>query len=403
MRKQKALQCFTELARSAITVLRSTPLKKPPGGSMKSVLSSAFAAFALSALSAFGSMSAHAQTVTAQNPGNFDQLDVNLYWYGANNANQRAVTGVPNPHFSPGRPTVIYIHGWQKDTTTQRRRESFNRSGTQQGTDVARAWIDKGWNVGIFYWNQLSDEGEVKDAEAKIYTVDKSKFTNATRWRAANGNYYAGPNLTVTQQFVNVYKAAMSGYYGSEVRLAGHSLGSQLAVTAASALWKEGKAGTLPAAQVPKRVALLDFAYLNGPHSWINNQWTGEVGRALVRENRHEIAYETYRTSGSTSNGFIGDTNQGLIDMITLIEVKPWMFGAFDFGNKHNFAPGYYFESMGYPAPTVRCTGRAVPSAAVATSTVHSLSYWVSKFSQIGGEYTSTPGDDAWDQKSDGC
>lgn len=346
---------------------------------------------------------ASAQAIRAQDPANFQQLDVNLYWYGANGANQRAIAGQANPYFNASRPTIIYIHGWQPGTTTQLRRESFDRLALNDNADVARAWVDRGWNVGIFYWNQLADEGEVKDAEAKIYTVDRSLFTNATRWRDSAGTYRLGPALTVTQQFVNVYRSAMSGYTGSEVRLAGHSLGAQLAITAASALWKQKNAGQLPANQVPARVALLDHAYLNGPHAWINNQWTGEVGRALVRENRHEIIYENYRTSGATSNGFIGDANQGLIDMTAFVEVKPWMYGAFDFGNKHNFAVGYYFDGMGYRAPWVKCTGRPVPSAAQSNSVLRPLANAANKFEQIDGKYSKSPGDDTWDQKGDGC
>jgi Lipase (class 3) len=344
-----------------------------------------------------------AQTIDAMNPTNFEQLDVNLYWYGPGNVNERAIAGQSNPWFSAAKPTIIYIHGWQPNTVQQQKRESFNRSQFNANSDVARGWIDRGWNVGIFYWNQLADEGEVKDAEAKIYTVDKSKFTNATRWRDVSGTYRSGPNLTVTQQFVNAYKSAMQNYTGNEVRIAGHSLGAQLAVTTASALWKEGKAGTLAANKVPKRVALLDHAYLNGPHGWINDQWTGEVGRALVNENRSDIAYENYRTSGSTSNGFIGDRNNGLNDMTAFVEIKPWMYGAFDFTAKHNFAPGYYFEQINYAAPKVKCNARPVPSASQSLGTLKTLSDSGAKFEQIDGKYTRTPGDDTWDQRGDNC
>jgi pimeloyl-ACP methyl ester carboxylesterase len=355
---------------------------------------------AMAALLAFGGGTAQAQAIEAQNPANFDQLDVNIYWYGANGMNQRAIPGQANPWFDPAKPTIIFVHGWQNGTTQRRFRESFNRTELNGNGDVARAWLDRGWNTGIFYWNQLADEGEVKDAEAKIYTVDASKFTNATRWRDAAGTYRRGPNLTVTEQFVNAYVSAMQNFNGPEVRIAGHSLGAQLAITATSALWKQGKAGTLAWHKVPQRVALLDTAYLQGAHSWIGNKWTGEVGRALVQENRHEIAYENYRTSGATSNGFIGDDNRGLIRMTAFVEVKPWMYGAADFSKKHNFAVGYYFMGMGL-TPKVKCTGAPVPSAGQATSLIRRLHS--ATFDQIDGKYTTTPTDDTWNQDGDGC
>jgi Lipase (class 3) len=362
-----------------------------------------FVAIAMTAGCVWSGGQASAQTIDAQNPVNFEQLDVNIYWYGPGNVSERAVGGQSNPWFNPSRPTVIYIHGWQPNTTQQRKRESFDRTQYNANADVARGWIDRGWNVGIFYWNQLADESEVKDAEAKIYTVDRSKFTNATRWRDVTGTYRPGPDETVTQQFVRAFKSAMQNYSGSEVRIVGHSLGAQIAVTGTSALWKESKAGTLARNKLPNRVALLDHAYLSGAHAWINDQWTGEVGRALVRENRPEIAYENYRTSGSTSNGFIGDVNNGLMDITAFVEVKPWMYSAFDFAAKHNFAPGYYFEGMNNTSAKVKCTGRPVPSASLALSAVKAFSDAGSKFEQIDGKYSRTPSDDTWDQKGDGC
>jgi len=63
------------------------------------------------------------------------------------------------------------------------------------GTDTAAGWINAGWNVGIFVWNQFSDEttgvsgawfGDgpppqgVLDAEAKIWTANGPR---GMRWR----------------------------------------------------------------------------------------------------------------------------------------------------------------------------------------------------------------------------
>jgi hypothetical protein len=79
------------------------------------------------------------------------------------------------------------------------------------------------------------------------------------------------------------------------------------------------------------------------------------------------------------------------------------MYGAFDFGNKHNFAVGYYFDGMGYRTPWVKCTGRPVPSAAQSTSVLRTLANAANKFEQIDGKYSKSPGDDTWDQKGDGC
>jgi hypothetical protein len=374
----------------ALSALRAVALR----GRMPRALSSSIFAALFAVLAA---TQAHAQS--ALDRANFDNLDVAIYWYGANGVNQRAVPGQSNPFFNPARPTVIYMHGWQPNTVQSLSRETFNRSELNSNGDVARPWIDRGWNVGIFYWNQFADEGEVKDAEAKIYTAAGPR---QMRWRNAAGNYTAGPAQSVTTQFISVYRAAMSGYTGSQVRLVGHSLGAQLAINAASELLRQRNAGTLASNLLPLRVALLDAAFLNGARDYLGGKWPGEVARENVSANRGTLSYEYYRTSGATSNGFIGDTNQGLIDMVTMTEIKPWYFNAFEIDKKHRMAPGWYFESMG-TSVKVKCTGRVALSASVDNATLRNYANAATKFEQLDGKYTRGVSDDTFDQKGDGC
>jgi hypothetical protein len=340
-----------------------------------------------------------ARAQSALDRANFENLDVAIYWYGAGGVNQRAVPGQFNPFFNPARPTVIYMHGWQPNTVAGLKRETFDRSELNSNADVARPWIDRGWNVGIFYWNQYADEGEVKDAEAKIYTAAGPR---QMRWRNAAGSYTAGPAQSVSAQFINVYRAAMNGYTGNQVRLVGHSLGAQLAIHAASELLRQRNAGSLPANLAPLRVGLLDAAFLNGARDYLGGKWPGEIARENVSFNRGTISYEYYRTSGATSNGLIGDTNQGLIDMVTMTEIKPWYFNAFEIDKKHRMAPGWYFESMG-TVLRVKCTARPALAASMDDATLRNLANAATKFEQLDGKYTRGVGDDTFDQKGDGC
>lgn len=56
----------------------------------------------------------------------------------------------------------------------RRFRETFNWFHNDQvyglDIDAADAWIDEGWNVGIFYWNYHADEETPQDSECKIWT-----------------------------------------------------------------------------------------------------------------------------------------------------------------------------------------------------------------------------------------
>jgi len=71
---------------------------------------------------------------------------------------------------------VVYTHGWELDRIRQRYRETFNYAANdaEHGSDVctADAWLESGWNVGIFYWDQYADEISVFDCEAKIHVGD---------------------------------------------------------------------------------------------------------------------------------------------------------------------------------------------------------------------------------------
>jgi hypothetical protein len=108
--------------------------------------------------------------------------------------------------------TVVYTHGWELDRIRQvggvraartscrhsknpscfrlwtkthrwvvvlvkRYRETFDYSandpthGDGEGC-TADAWLESGWNVGIFYWDQFADELSVLDCEAKIHQRD---------------------------------------------------------------------------------------------------------------------------------------------------------------------------------------------------------------------------------------
>ncbi|HZI02783.1 MAG TPA: oxygenase MpaB family protein, partial [Archangium sp.] len=156
-------------------------------------------------------------------------LDFGIYWYGLNNASQKAVPGVYNPYFNAAKPTVIYVHGWQKDGVINGKRETFNYAENDPtygvNVNMADAWINAGWNIGIFYWNQFADETEVKNAETKIWTGTRPQ---AMRWRQCDGTYTTtgSPTVSAAQLFYNAITANMANFSGPHLRIVGHSLGA---------------------------------------------------------------------------------------------------------------------------------------------------------------------------------
>ena len=92
------------------------------------------------------------QAAPVADPYNPNQLSYGLYWFGKNGANQKFAAGEANPYFDASKPTMIFAHGWQPYLSDSLPTFDFN------GNDTAAGWIDAGWNIGIFVWNQFSDE-----------------------------------------------------------------------------------------------------------------------------------------------------------------------------------------------------------------------------------------------------
>jgi len=128
------------------------------------------------------------------------------------------------------------------------------------------AWFDKGWNVGIFYWDQFSDEPHACDAERKIYSNHMH-----LRWLSnlpeEGPDYlaelifknYSGPAQSLADVCADNIAGVMHDYTGPEVRLVGHSMGTQLAIECARVLHER------KAKAAPTRLVLSEAAFIFQP------------------------------------------------------------------------------------------------------------------------------------------
>ncbi len=247
----------------------------------------------------------------------------------------------------------------------------------------------------------------MKDAEAKIWSANGPQ---GMRWRKADGTYstVGSPNVSAAQLFVDSYTSAMSGYTGSNVRLAGHSLGNQMVVNGGKLISDKVDAGLLPANLRPTRIALLDPFWSKDAKSYLNNQWTGEVTRNYVSNLKTKgVIFEQYKSSGITDVG-VGDSNTALESMTAFSSLAPWYVPSTDMAGKHIAAPNWYFLSFGSAAP-IECTiswgtrtktGNVAASAATSDARITEMMrpdrYWV----QVEGRNTQTPADDWFERKN---
>jgi len=352
------------------------------------------------------SLSVQAAPSAGYNP---NALSYGLYWFGKGNANQKFVSGEANPYFDPAKPTLIFAHGWQPYLSYNLPNFDFD------GNDTIAAWIDDGWNVGIFVWNQFSDErtglageigfpgGEppqgVLDAEAKIWTPDGPQGMRWYDWDAVPlvGGYVAAPAGTpsAAELFYEAYTAALDTYTGT-VRIAGHSLGNQMAVRLTKLVDDGIAAGELSEHLRPARVALLDPYWSPDPRTYLGGKTTGEVVREYVAELLPTgTLFEWYWSSEWTTPDE-GDANDALKPMVLYAAMDP-AYASNDL-DKHMAANHLYFWSYGFPQ-SPPCAGvgddcrlLGQMSDAQLASLMRSDYYWT----QSEGQATATPADDVY-------
>lgn len=331
----------------------------------------------------------------------FDNLDYGLYWFGANNQYQKASSQTQNGglYYNPTKPTLILIHGWQQGRVSQQDRFVYlENGGGWPGIDFANSWIAAGYNVGIMYWDQFADESEVTDAEAKIWSTNGRR---GMRWINSRGQYQSGPNQNVTDLLLQSYVTGMAGYTGNDIRLAGHSLGNQVALRLSDEILTLSNRGDVAANLVPKRVSLLDSFYSNWPKRYLGWRWVGAMARDIVtRLDNAGVAIDSYRTSLVTSSPFVGDENRALQNQTAFAELSTGFFNQFQQGEKHGAAIWLYLWSIDFPSPAVTNAPLDGFSAATPHAQIRDWMNRNNRLVQTNGGNSKTPSDNLFETRS---
>jgi hypothetical protein len=367
-----------------------------------------------------------------------NKVDFGFYWANSNNQFTDAVsaTGTPNAvstaFYDPTKPTVFYFHGWQKDTSTRNyARENFLYTDptTKVTVDTIAKWKSDGWNVGIFYWNQFADEAEVKDAEAKIWSISGPK---GIRYRLSDGTYSStySPKVSIGQAAYDEYLKLMANYTGSEVRFAGHSLGSQLITNVAMQVSNYVVTNPSKANIMPKRLELLDAFFSKDAKTYLGDRvgstysscskgdgrsdWNGEVVRCFIYNmiNRNGIAVTWYKTS-AIFDASVGDSNQPLQTIVALQNVASFWLTATDQTSKHVWARYIYFwsksvsEFSGFPREFTAdtsgnrtYTNQIVSYANTPITRIKSMMGATYYWDHVDGKNTPNPQDDTYQRKN---
>ena len=113
----------------------------------------------------------HAKDAYQWPTSDFEHLDVGIYWVTNNDkycpADKTKAAKIPgceteSAYFDPTKAYGNLFRGWEPFSTYFCTRFDFYTNlftgwpGTEN-IDLGKIWRDKGWNVGIFYWDQIYD------------------------------------------------------------------------------------------------------------------------------------------------------------------------------------------------------------------------------------------------------
>lgn len=363
---------------------------------------------------------------TAQDntPAEPDYLNYGLYFLGYDEAGQKFEPGELNDYYDPSKPVIVFFHGWQK-TSSENNYEMVNLWWDKGGLWTHNNWLDRGFNVAIYHWEQWADEDDVQWAEAKIWSRNGPK---GFRYRLKDGSFSTAlnpsGNKAVGELAYDAIKSALGKNTSGDIRLAGHSLGNQLATRVAELIYENILAGNISENTYRlKRLALLDPAFTKNGKSWLGDSngdgkddWVGERVRWAAFKmidrwtNVNDFIVEVYSTTPLDKQfGIVMDANKPLRERVVgTVSVRPWYFGAADLVKKHSAAYYHYFWSGAFAAPvectvtelkTRSATGQMGPSAATPNWRMKQMMGDTYKWDQVEGRYTPSPEDDWFERK----
>ncbi len=330
----------------------------------------------------------------AQANPEFDQDAGGLYWLGAGGS-ECMETGEANPHFDPARPTVVLFHGWKYGKThsgdpltlTDARFDTKN-------PHLADPWLEGGWNVGIFRWTQHADELVPADAESKIWSAEVAP---GMRWVRADGSVEADPEHgTVGDRATRALLTALSRWRGGELRIVGHSLGSQVATQVTSRLYAGVRSGRLPARVRPGRLALLDpFWSARGRTDLTPYPFHEYMEATLARMIEEDLALEVH--TASFLNVYFFHPDHPSRRMGAWLDYHPDFITHFTQHERHDALVWHYFASWTY-GPVRACEGsKALPSSAADSAVIKEWMGREAGVRQREGKPTADPADDCYE------
>ncbi|MBO4539416.1 MAG: carboxypeptidase regulatory-like domain-containing protein [Clostridia bacterium] len=353
--------------------------------------------------SARDNANAHDIPASKFDPSEFTELTYGIYWYQSGSDVPVAAKDATN--YDPTKPTLIYAHGMKvgheglicreglslKDNNYEYMVRKHGLSSYQYEEEFYQPLIDQGYNVGVFYWNQLADCSFTD--ECKFWTttagesfgyIDENGKRQITQW-----NDDRNPEYTVTYLYRDCLVEALGKDFSGHLQLVGHSMGGQLTLAVSQALCYSYDRGDISSRYLPDRVTLID-PYIGSRACEGIVDTTGEqvdgipaarlAANAAVTTAEHGIPIEAYGVNNDMVYRYFDSINysksisqEEVNEIIRLFsENITWVYlqAMYDFYKEplsvpfvptHTMAVDYYFTTM-YMDPAYDNGGVEVPS-----------------------------------------
>lgn len=176
----------------------------------------------------------------------------------------------------------------------------------------------------------------MQDAEDKIWNVQP----DGLRWQSANDTDHMMPsNITAAHLFFNSVVEQLSFYANAntEIRIAGHSLGSQMATRVSYLLYQAAANQQINPYLVPKRVALLDPYFSSNTKDYLPTQspTTGSMVFQMVQEMQNNVTIEVYKSSLYSRWSLMGDCNDQMTALTAFTDLYPDFLPILAFRYRH--------------------------------------------------------------------
>lgn len=171
-----------------------------------------------------------------------------IYWIGEDSGDYvRSSKDMDVKYFDPSKPTFVFAHGWEPDKANSTdglfedfvtHKETVSKTGTDDIRDYAAQLKEKGYNVALLSWFS--------------YARDLSRLFKSI-WISFEDGY------ALSTRFAMELAIVLGEDYKSDVKMVGHSYGSQMALATTYQLIEFQKRGMIVNDNIiPTRLTLAD-------------------------------------------------------------------------------------------------------------------------------------------------